>query len=213
MRRLCPTIRASAGAFFRRVPLRRRRGGGGEGEIRPTDPLRRRRSGCPPIADWTATARIVGQSPVTRDRCASTPVSRCPLCWYDSLATSALAHRLTWIASAAEMWEKKKRNSHEHCDLDGRGTRLNPANRYERLHVDLDRRGRGRRARTAGADRALSRREPQRAGRERQPRPRLPLQPQPVPRLRARLHLLLRPPVARVPRLQRRARLRAQASW
>ena len=46
--------------------------------------------------------------------------------------------------------------------------------------------------------------------RERQPGHRLPLQRQPVPRLPARLRLLLRAPLAPVPGLRRRHRLRSQ---
>src|SRR5579885_702005 len=54
------------------------------------------------------------------------------------------------------------------------------------------------------AHRLLPGRESHHPRREREPRRGLPLQPQPVPRVRARVHLLLRPADARVSRLQRR---------
>ena len=88
--------------------------------------------------------------------------------------------------------------------LRGRGSSTNPPNRYEALHVEPDDSIRPGPYRSFYRDTSRSV-----LAENDSPDVAVPLQPEPVPRLRARMRLLLCASHARVPRLQRRARLRA----
>ena len=100
-------------------------------------------------------------------------------------------------------------NPDPNTPIKGRGASWNPQNRFERIEYVHDEDAHERRRAVAAAAHDFSARSDAHHPRaQRQPRRRLRHQHQSLPRLRARLHLLLRAPVARIPRLLRRPRLR-----